>query len=74
MLYYVLFIEGDVKPRLVGPYSLEEKRDDMAKALRLGAGPAHGIFALDLETQPGLNNLLEVRAYSGKFFEEEKDG
>lgn len=71
MLYYVLFIEGDVEPRLVGPYSLEGKRDDMAKALRLGSGPAHGIFALDLKTRPGSGNLIEVRAYSGQFFEEE---
>lgn len=66
--HYLLFIEGDVEPRLIGPYGDSEARDRMAKAFRLRYGPAHGIFALDLDIE---SMGISVWAYSTKFFWEE---
>lgn len=47
--HYVLHIEGDVTPELVGPYKTEEKRDAKAKRMNEKMGdPKDGLFRLDV--------------------------
>jgi len=46
---YVLEIEGDLEPKLHGPYKSPDTRDRAAQRLRaLDKGCENGIFALDL--------------------------
>ncbi len=63
---YVLEIEGDIEPKLRGPYKSTDARDRAAKRLRgKDKEKENGIFALDL-----LNNgKIRVWAYSAGFLE-----
>ena len=61
---YVLEIEGDIEPKLRGPYKNPDTRDRAAKRLRQeDREKENGIFALDLMN----NGKIRVWAYSGGF-------
>jgi hypothetical protein len=63
---YVLEIEGDIEPKLHGPYKTTDTRDRAAKRLRAkDEEQENGIFALDL-----LNDgKVRVWAYSAGFLD-----
>lgn len=63
--FYVLLIEGDVEPSLIGPFMDSKDRDNEAIRLKLEHGDNSGIFALDTDTA----RKPEVWAYSNSFFE-----
>jgi len=61
---YVLEIEGDIEPKLRGPYKSTDTRDRAAQRLRAkDEGRENGIFALDLVN----NRKVRVWAYSAGF-------
>ena len=63
---YVLEIEGDIEPKLRGPYKSPDTRDRAARRLREKDGEKeNGIFALDLMK----NGKISVWAYSAGFLE-----
>ena len=63
---YVLEIEGDLEPKLHGPYKSPDTRDRAAQRLRaLDKGCENGIFALDLMK----NGKVRVCAYSAGFLD-----
>ncbi len=63
---YVLEIEGDIEPKLRGPYKSTDARDRAAKRLRgKDKEKENGIFALDLMN----NGKIRVWAYSAGFLE-----
>ena len=63
---YVLEIEGDIEPKLRGPYKSPDTRDRAARRLREKDGEKeNGIFALDLMN----NGKIRVWAYSAGFLE-----
>jgi hypothetical protein len=63
---YVLEIEGDIEPKLRGPYKSPDTRDRAAKRLReKDKEKENGIFALDLMN----NGKIRVWAYSAGFLE-----
>ncbi len=63
---YVLAIEGDIEPKLHGPYKTTDTRDRAAKRLRAkDEGRKNGIFALDLLK----NGKVRVWAYSAGFLD-----
>ena len=64
-MYYVLFIEGDVEPKLYGPYKTHKNRDKKAQKLRAENGPEDGIFWMDMTAGKPV-----VGAYPANFFEE----
>ena len=63
---YVLFIWGDVEPKLFGPFESQDERDNKAKELREKEGDEHGIFMLEVSK----DGKPEVDCYSGAFFDE----
>ncbi len=63
---YVLEIEGDIEPKLHGPYKSPDTRDRAAKRLRAkDEERENGIFALDLMK----NGKVRVWAYSAGFLD-----
>lgn len=64
MSYYLLFVEDDVNPEILGPYPSEELRDDHAFDLREDIGKNHGVYPLNIDG-PGKPT---IETYSGKFF------
>ena len=60
MKYYVLIIENDIEPTVVGPFNSKEDRDQEAKRLRF-EDEDNGIFALDSEGE------VDIQAYSGGY-------
>jgi hypothetical protein len=63
---YVLEIEGDIEPKLRGPYKSPDTRDCAARRLRERDGEKeNGIFALDLMN----DGKIRVWAYSAGFLE-----
>src|SRR6266852_2902164 len=63
---YVLEIEGDIEPKLHGPYKSPDTRDRAAKLLRAkDEERKNGIFALDLMK----NGKVRVCAYSAGFLD-----
>jgi hypothetical protein len=63
---YVLEIEGDIEPKLRGPYKSPDTRDRAARRLREKDGEKeNGIFALDLMN----NGKIRVWAYSAGFLD-----
>jgi len=63
---YVLEIEGDIEPKLRGPYKSPDTRDRAAKRLRAkDENGENGIFALDLMK----NGKVRVWAYSAGFLD-----
>ena len=63
---YVLEIEGDIEPKLRGPYKSPDTRDRGAKRLRTkDQEKENGIFALDLMN----NGKVRVWAYSAGFLD-----
>jgi hypothetical protein len=71
---YVLEIEGDIEPKLRGPYKNADARDRGAKRLRAtDQEKENGIFALDLMN----NGKVRVWAYSAGFLDgtfDKRDG
>ena len=66
LLYYVLFIYGDVEPEMFGPFDTREDRNKYAQHLRYEHGDDHGIYPLDAPR--GTNPL--VGTFNGSLFEE----
>ena len=64
---FILKIEGDVEPVLIGPYS-DLERDVAAKAMRNASDGEDGIFWLDLD-----NGQVKVGSYSAGFMEGKND-
>ena len=67
---YLIFVEGDIEPRIVGPFADGDERDKKARELRSANGPDHGIFMLDVHAG---NSIPSVRAYCGGFFLEDDE-
>jgi len=67
---YLVFVEGDIEPRIVGPFADGDERDKKARELRQEHGRDHGIFMLDVEPVSGTPN---IDAYCGGFFMEEDE-
>ena len=67
--FYVLFVEGDIEPSLLGPYKTQNERDAKARELKINedgyANDENGIFWMDVT-----HGVPEVGFYSGGFFEE----
>lgn len=64
MKYYVLLVEEDVEPRLLGPFDRDFLRDDKARDLKSEHGDEHGIYALDVAD----DGTPETFAYTRGFF------
>ena len=67
---YLVFVEGDVDPRLVGPFANGDERDKKARQLRRERGRDHGIYMLEVDPTSGVPS---IDAYSGGFFMEDED-
>jgi len=67
---YLVFVEGDIEPRIVGPFANGDERDRKAKELRREHGRDHGIFMLDVEPSTGAPS---IDAYCGGFFMEDEE-
>ena len=64
--YYLLFVWGDVEPKLIGPFQTPDERDKAALEKHKVEGEENGYYKLDM------NGIVpEVDVYSGDFFEEE---
>lgn len=67
--YYVLFVESDIEPSLLGPYKTQKERDAKAKELKVTedgyANDENGIFWMDVT-----NGVPKVGVYGGGFFED----
>jgi len=66
---YLVFVEGDIEPRIVGPFADGDERDKKARELRREHGRDHGIFMLDVEPMSGAPS---IDAYCGGFFMEDE--
>ena len=67
---YLVFVEGDIEPRIVGPFADGDKRDRKARELRREHGRDHGIFMLDVEPS---SRVPSIDAYCGGFFMEDEE-
>ena len=67
---YLVFVEGDIEPRIVGPFVDGDERDKKARELRRENGRDHGIFMLDVEPTSGAPS---IDAYCGGFFMEDDE-
>jgi hypothetical protein len=56
---YLLIVEGDVEPRLVGPFPSYGERDQAAREHREKNGTDDGLYRLNAEGQ------VEVESYGG---------
>jgi len=46
--YYLIIVEGDIEPLLLGPYADEKARDESAQKYKKEHGDEDGIFWLDI--------------------------
>jgi len=67
---YLVFVENDIEPQIVGPFADEDARDDKARELRRERGRDHGIYMLDVDP---LTRAPHIDAYCGAFFMEEDE-
>jgi len=67
---YLVFVEGDIEPRIVGPFADDDARDRKARELRQEHGQDHGIYMLNITPASG---AVTIAAYSGAFFMEEEE-
>jgi hypothetical protein len=67
---YLVFVEGDIDPRIVGPFADGDERDKKARELRREHGRDHGIFMLDVEP---MSRVPSIDAYCGGFFMEDEE-
>ena len=65
---YLVFVEDDIEPRIVGPFADGDTRDKKARELRREHGQDHGIFMLNVTL---ISGATTIDAYSGAFFMEE---
>lgn len=65
---YIVFIEGDVEPWIIGPFANADERDKKARELKREHGDEHGIFMLTVDSGSG---MPVISAYSRRFFDEE---
>lgn len=66
MKYYVLFVEGDVEPSLVGPFDNEEERDAEARRVR-AENDENGVYALEVTP----DGIPAVRSYGASEIDSE---
>ena len=66
MKYYLVFVEYDVEPALIGPYDYPSERDEAARSIRRTEGKEHGYYPLTVTGDA----RLEIGSYSGAFFED----
>lgn len=62
--YYLLDVEGGVKPIVRGPYRARIKRDSAAKRVHLSQEEDDGLFWADIDETGGLT----IGAYAAGFF------
>jgi hypothetical protein len=67
---YLVFVEGDIEPRIVGPFADGDERDRKARELRREHGRDHGIFMLEVEP---ISGVPTIDAYCGGFFMEDEE-
>lgn len=65
---YLVFVEGDIEPQIIGPFADAEERDSTAHELRRECGEDHGIFMLNVDPA---NGKPTMGAYCGGFFRED---
>ena len=68
---YLVFVEGDIDPSIIGPFADDDERDRKAHDLRREHGRDHGIFMLDVDP---ISGVPTIDAYCGGFFHEEDEG
>lgn len=66
---YLITVEDDVEPTVVGPFKSEEERDRFAKVFFDFEG---GIFPLDIESETP-PKAVTACAYSGGFFQDDDE-
>jgi hypothetical protein len=72
MEHYVLLVEADVEPYLIGPFWNVEKRNARAKELKREHGDSSGIFWMDVDPMPiGEEKEISVGSYPSSFFEDD---
>lgn len=59
MKYYLVFIENNFEPTILGGFKSEESRDDMARDLKRKHGSKHGYFSLEVNSK----GKLKMEAY-----------
>lgn len=64
---YLITVENDVEPEIVGPFDNEDQRDHFAKEFREKYGFEGGIFPQDIESETPPKTVM-ARAYAGGFF------
>lgn len=67
MKHYLVFVEDDIEPTVLGHFKSEDSRDEIARGLRKKHGPEHGLFPLDIDSK----GMPKMYSYSGGFFDEE---
>ena len=67
MKYYLVFVEDDIEPTIIGPFTSGEYRDEIALNLRDKHGDEHGIFPLDIDY---LKGRPIISSYPSSFFRE----
>ena len=65
---YLVFVNNDIDPEIIGPFWTGECRDARAKKLRADYGDSNGIYMLSIDSVSG---LPAIYSYSGNFFSEE---
>ena len=70
--YYLITVEDDVEPEIIGPFKDVGERDHFAKELREKYGFDGGIYPLDIKSE---NEPVKVEAwaYPGGFFLGDKE-
>ncbi len=64
---YLITVENDVEPEIIGPFKDEDERDRFAKEFREKYGFEGGIFLQDIESETPPKSIT-ARAYVGGFF------
>ena len=67
---YLVFVENDIEPSIVGPFTDGDERDRKARELRRTRGRDHGIFMLDVDP---VSRATTINAYCGGFFDQDGD-
>lgn len=67
MKYYLVFVEDDIEPTVLGFFNSKDSRDEMARNLRKKHGPDHGLFPLDINSK----GIPKMSSYSGGFFDDD---
>ena len=67
--FYLIDVFGSIDPRVVGPWTTAEERDQKARFIHTQQHENDALFSLDV-----VNGAATAESYSGSFFEEESSG